>query len=84
MVGERYEVDDLMHVALFVLNESWPLDLARPSGYWVGLYSRLKVCEAMSSKIPFEWVFLVGRAFLPPSCFLAFCHAVKVNISPQR
>lgn len=74
MVGERYEVDDLIHVALLVLHEPLALDLARPSGDRVGLDTGLEVCEAVGAQIPLEWIILIGRAFLAAAGFLAFCH----------
>ena len=37
----------------------------------LGLWLRLKVCEAMSAKIPFERAFLVGRTLLSPTGFLS-------------
>lgn len=72
MVCKRYEVDDLMYVSFVVLDEAWTLNFARASGYRVCLNAGLEVCEAMSSKIAFEWVVFVGGAFLAPSCFLSF------------
>lgn len=62
VVGERYEVDDLVDVAFFVLNEALPLYLACASGYGGGLNAWLEVGEAVGSQVAFEGVVFVERA----------------------
>nr|DAW88147.1 MAG TPA: hypothetical protein [Caudoviricetes sp.] len=84
LVSERNEVYNLIHVALFILHEALTLNFTRPSSYRVSLNTRFKVCEAMSAEIPFERVFLVGRTFLSPTCFLTFCHDTKLKNCLQR
>jgi len=83
-VGKWNKVDVLVNISLGVLREALTLNLTQSSSYGVGLYTRLKVCEAMSAEIPFERVFLVGRTFLSPTCFLTFCHDTKLKSCLQR
>lgn len=83
-VGERYAVESFRDVAVVVLYEALLLYLASGAGEWVGLYTWLEVCEAVSSQVAFEWVFFIWGAFGASSCFLSLCHAVKVKTMAQR
>lgn len=69
VVGERDEVNDLVNVSFFVLDETLPLDFARATGDGVCLHAGLEVCEAVGAQIAFEGVFFVGGAFLSATGF---------------
>lgn len=77
MVGKGHKVNNLVHVAFFVLCEALPLYEACGAGDGVGLYAWFEVCEGVGTEVSFEGVVAVGCAFLSAACFLSFCHGCE-------